>query len=219
VLSHGLLPNQWRAAQNGQGVIASCHLLADKNNKIVMQQLISNAFSSVVDSRDNNNNNNNSSTNSNVVTNHTEENMPQFTQETLAKMTVTQLRDVCKRYNIIQGKKKEQHINNILKRVSSVHSHATELATLQKQLTTLFFSDPAPLHVLYGDLFNFIDLADRYWYKVDEAHSCHFWKAKLLFGILRIASLNCWVFGVQTKYEDWLDFRKILAAVLIKCKL
>ena len=82
-----------------------------------------------------------------------------------------------------------------------------------------FLPDPAPLHNIYREYFNLVDLADRYWYSVQETHPNICWKSKLLLGNMRFGILNAWVLSVGVNYEEWKEFRANLARVLISYKL
>jgi hypothetical protein len=47
-------------------------------------------------------------------------------------MTISELRKICQQYNILQGKKKQQYVDNTLKRVAMVHSQPVALYQLTK---------------------------------------------------------------------------------------
>ena len=99
-----------------------------------------------------------------------------------------------------------------MKRVNSVHAQKSALIETQQLADSLFLPDPSPIHHFYGDYFNLVDLADIYWYKVQESHKNHSWRSKLLLGNMKFAMLNAWVMAGQVKYEEWLTFRAHLAA-------
>ena len=108
------------------------------------------------------------------------------------------------------GKKKQDYVENIMRRVNSVHAaQASALSQTQQLVEKLFLADPSPIHQFYGKYFNLVDLADScYWYKVQESHKNYSWKrSKLLLGNIRFAMLNAWVMmASQVKYEEWLTF-------------
>lgn len=113
------------------------------------------------------------------------------------------------------AKKKLEFINNILKRVESEHVQGTSLIQLEKMTDTFYLPNSAPLHDLYGKHFNLVDLADRSWYKVNEAHANLSWKSELLLGNLRFGILNCWTAHCQVEFESWKVFRINLARKLL----
>ena len=114
------------------------------------------------------------------------------------------------------GKKKQDYVENIMRRVNSVHAaQASALSQTQPLVVEkLFLADPSPIHQFYGKYFNLVDLADSYyWHKVQESNKNYSWKSsKLLLGNMRFAMLNAWVvMASQVKYEEWLTFRANLA--------
>ena len=114
------------------------------------------------------------------------------------------------------GKKKQDYVENIMRRVNSVHAAQASSALSQTQplvVEKLFLADASPIHQFYGKYFNLVDLADSYyWYKVQESHKNDSWKSKLLLGNMRFAMLNAWVvMASQVKYQEWLTFRANLA--------
>lgn len=86
--------------------------------------------------------------------------MPVFTKDTLQKMTVEELRKICKKYKIKVGKAKAGYVDNIMKRSDTLHTNSNQVATLQTSLSQEYLSDPAPLHDFYRDHFNLVDLVD-----------------------------------------------------------
>ena len=100
-----------------------------------------------------------------------------------------------------------------MRRVNSIHAvQASALGQTQQMAESFFLPDPSPIHQFYGEYFNLGDLADTYWYKVQESHQNQSWRSKLLLGNMRFAILNAWVvMAGQVKYEEWLTFRVNLA--------
>jgi hypothetical protein len=208
-LEYAVPADHWRYVRNNQGWIASVHTLVADSGTISYHNILSNGFVSV---EGNQQFQPHSTTNQPL---QTSDSMPYFATETLEQMTIPKLREICRKYNISQGKKKPDYVRNITKRVESTHKNTTELIAFQKQLDTFFLSEPAPPHDLYGDRFNLVDLANRYWYKAWDKHGTMSWKFKILKGTLKFSTLNCWVFAIQTKYEKWLQYRMQLAKALV----
>ena len=110
-------------------------------------------------------------------------------------------------------------MTNILERVNTLHKKGSELTELIKYVDIKWLSDPAPAQDFYGTFFNFVDLADRYWYQVEDHHHNQHWKCKMLLSILRYAIVNTWVYATNSNYMNWKDFRKTLAKAMIKYML
>jgi len=87
--------------------------------------------------------------------------MPFFSNEVLLKMKNQELWDICQKYNIKQGipsffaifltskkgKKKSQLIENVQKRVGSVHQNLAQLEALQSDIKSNYLDDPAPTSI------------------------------------------------------------------------
>jgi hypothetical protein len=116
--------------------------------------------------------------------------IPVFTRETLITMTVEQLKEICRKYNIKTGKTKEMIVDNILKHVATVHRSHIALETLRMRTKTISTPDPAIIHNFFCVYFSLVDIADRYWNEVEEHHNHQNWKFKVFLMILRFAVLN-----------------------------
>ena len=143
-------------------------------------------------------------------------------------MKVEELKNFCKKYNIKigtkfeilidrnLGKKKEEIIQKIVKRVQSVHRDQSLLQKIYKYVEKEAFPDPSPIHNFYHSHFNYVDLADRKWYKVNDHHGNWKWKSKMLHSIMRMFMINLWGIAIQEKYESWIEFRENLALNMIQ---
>lgn len=119
-------------------------------------------------------------------------------------------------YNSIHiGTKKEHRITNILKRVETVHKFATDVLKLKKVIQTHWLKDPALTHDFYKSHFNLVDRADRYIGRITDHHPNQRWRSKMLFAILRFATLNVWSRSTTVHFRKWHEFRSILAQSLI----
>lgn len=76
--------------------------------------------------------------------------------------------------------------------------------------------DPAPLHDVYREWFNLVDLTNGYWYKMWDRHANQKWKSKFLLSIMKYFVINTWTWTSTQRYESWLDFRTNLAAELVQ---
>ena len=144
--------------------------------------------------------------------------IPEFAPGQLEKMTVAQLTEVCKTYNIRKGSKKAEYVSNIRVRVQHLREHIDVQATLERNLQSCSFSTDPPVNDFYRNFFNLVDLSDRRWYSVEEHHPIHQWKTKMLFAILRNAMLNVWTRAYLDCYSCWIDFREFLALRLFAQK-
>lgn len=140
--------------------------------------------------------------------------MPIF--ENLNQMKVDELKDICKKYNIKQGKNKVITIKNITARSTTLNRDIGELNLLKKSLVTMHLSDPAPLHDFYRSWFNLVDLVDRKWYAVEEHYPNQNWKSKHILAILRCAILNMWTYAIRVNFQKWKQWRKAMALKLIE---
>jgi hypothetical protein len=194
-----LQPDTWRAAYQAEtDTVAAVHALLDSTGKLVYQQVVSSAWDAESDEQQS-------------EEEEEEASMPIYTDEGLKAFKVPELRAICKRYNIKQGKKKADTVANILKCSQTIHHHQTEIQQVEKAIQAGPKPDPSPLNETYGDWFNLVDLLDRKWYAVEEAHQHHSWRRKLLLAILRFAVLNCWTYATGVEHEPWLLWRVKLA--------
>ena len=183
-MSHNLSAGHWRAAVNLEyKYLASVHSLTDVHGKKIYQQVISNGWVSsetiIPDT----------TTNEEIAENC---DMPVFLEESLQKMTVVELRQICNKYNIKQGKRKAELISNIVQRLETVHDHQNDVEQIITEISKPANIDPAPIHDFYRANFNLIDLVDRRWYSTEEHHAHHSWQTKLVLAMLRLAVMNAW---------------------------
>lgn len=210
VLQSNLPPDHWKyAVVKDSGVYACTHCLISSTNSIINQQIFTNMVAGFEDEDINE-----ESIESEQESDPEDEELsliPKYTLETLEKLTVKALRDISKQFNIKQGKKKADLIEKILRRVSSVHDNLSGLKEFIRSSEDSIFPDPSPIHTLYGDHFNIVDIADKYWYTVNDGHRNEQWKSHLFLGLVRFQILNCWVMGNSVMPESWTTFRENLA--------
>jgi hypothetical protein len=106
-----------------------------------------------------------------------------------------------------------------MNRVTTVHRSTLELESIFKTIQSTWHSNSSPIHNLYRDRFNLIDILDRYWGEIKDHHGNQQWKSRFLFSIMRFFIFNCWVIFTQNQYEDWRDFRANLANKLTQYNL
>jgi hypothetical protein len=229
LLSQNVPPDHWRAAVNEKKWITSSHTIIDKNNARAYQQVLSNGFKSTIATSTTITTTSNSfntstpsipstsSTLSTITLPSSTSIMPVFTEAMLQKMKAVQLKEICRKYNIKQGKNKATMIHNIVTRSNTIHTQAHDIESLEKAIASQWLSDPAPLHNFYRSWFNLIDLVDKKWYSVEQHHQIQNWKSKIIQSILRLAVMNAWVFFTQSQFTKWKEFRLILAAACMKC--
>jgi hypothetical protein len=70
----------------------------------------------------------------NNLVSETQSSMPIFTKETLVQMKVDQLKEICRKYNIKQGKNKASLIDNIVARSTTLHQNINELLQSRPKL-------------------------------------------------------------------------------------
>jgi hypothetical protein len=174
VLSANLPPKTWRAAQNDKGWLVSCSTILDpSSNKPTYQQILSTAFTLTLQNASQSTLSSSTAEISNTSYISSNRTIPFYQRETLEKMKVAQLRNICMKENIKRGKTKAHLINNILARSETVHQQYGEMEELKKQLRTLSFENSGPPHQLLRPFFILVDLADRKWYEVEGHHGNH----------------------------------------------
>src|SRR5690554_5196003 len=92
----------------------------------------------------------------------------------------------------------------------------TVVENTEKYLRTSFFTTPATLHQFYRAHFNLVDLANGYFYQVEDHHGQHQWRSKQMFSILRFFIINIWSASSQVQPKMWKVFRESLAKKLIQ---
>jgi hypothetical protein len=85
-------------------------------------------------------------------------------------MTVQQIKEICRKYNIKTRKLIEIIVDNIHKRVATVYRSCTALEALQMRIKTTSIFDPAIIHNFYCSYFNLVNIVDRHWNAVEEHH-------------------------------------------------
>ena len=210
VLQSNLPPNHWNYAVIRDSQVYACsHCLISSTNSFINQQIFTNMVAGFEeedtddDSRESEEESDTEDDSSSII--------PNYSIETLEKLTVKALREISKQFNIKQGKRKADLIEKILKRVSSIHENRSGLKRFIRSAEDSTFSDPSPIHTLYGDHFNSVDLADKYWYNVNDGHRNEQWKSHLFLGLMRFQILNSWVMGNSAMPESWTTFRENLS--------
>jgi len=206
VLSAKLPPNYWRAAeQRTDGVIASIRVNHDGTT---YQRVFSNGWNaSQAETLPTATTSEPAQPNSVVPPIPTD--MPRFSQETLEKMKVVDLREICKLYNIKTGRKKTDTIQNILKRSNSLNTNVSQLENLLKYTENTWKTDSPPIQDFYRECFNLVDLSDKRWYSVEEHHPYQHWETKMLFVILRNATINSWVHSISGEFLKFRSWREL----------
>lgn len=204
----------WRAATDEHGWIASSHTIVEKGKK-TFQHIISSAFTcrpllgdlSALPS---------SSTSTTPFPSSSSSSIPDYKKEDLCKRSVAELQKICEKYKIRRGRKKDEYVYNIMKRVYSVHQQLSQAQMLQDFLDKRWHRDPAKLHDFYSLHFNVIDLVNRRWHSVEEHHGHHHWQTKLLLAVLRYVVFNSWVLATKATGVKWKEWRLNLARDLIE---
>jgi hypothetical protein len=201
VLSQGLHHHSWRCAQHESGIIASCHLNMNDKNEPSYQYVLTNA-AVPVESNVNPSVENPLATVTHQTI-HDQPSIPVYVQADLEKMTVLQLKAICKQYNIKQGKVKASTIQHIMTRSQSMNTNISAIKSMVDQLQAPPQSDSALVHNFYKDYFNHVDQTDRRWNSVEEHHANHNWRAKLLQAMFRYAVINAWTHATKREYQTW----------------
>jgi hypothetical protein len=103
--------------------------------------------------------------------------------------------------------------------VEFVYKNTEKVDQVQHYVTTQYYGQNSPIHELYLTRFNAVDLGDRYYAKVDDGHTNSDWHSKMLFAILKIGIIDCYVYFIQKKWCNWIDFRRELAKQIMTLEL
>jgi len=110
------------------------------------------------------------------------------------------------------GKKKSDLVAQILTRVATSYGPKTDITATKFVMRGAGFNSQSSIHNFYKQHFNFVDIADRYWYQVAESHINHKWQSKMLLCFMRHLLLNVWVLS---PFKTWQSFRADLAMDLL----
>jgi hypothetical protein len=209
VLSRNTLTNTWRAAVNSGGWVVSSHTVLDKQGKRSYQQLLSNGFQA--ERLEMAANVGTLAVDTSQQTNR----MPVFEETALNRLTVEELRGICRKWNVKTGKKKAGYVTNIVERSNTLNHNFGQLQALQSTLETQWNPDPAPMHDFYRAHFGAIDSVNRKWNAVEEHHQNQHWESKMMLVILRFTTLNSWVYATKSNYKKWRHWHEGLGQELL----
>jgi hypothetical protein len=114
------------------------------------------------------------------------------------------------------GKKKEDYIKRILNRVETLYNNSGPVEQVQQFIKTKSYASDSKIHKCYVSRFNTVDLGDRFYAKVDDHHRIMDWHSKMLYAILKLGVVDCYVYYIKRDYQDWIDFRRQLGVQLLK---
>ena len=211
VLSQGLHHHSWKCAQHESGLVASCHLNMNDKDEASYQYVLTNAAVPVEAVSVSSIANPLAAVSHQSI--HNQPSIPVYVQADLEKMTVVQLKAICKQYNIKQGKVKANTIQCIMTRSQSMNTNSGEIASMVAQLQAPPQSDSPLIHDFYKEYFNHIDQTDHHWYSVEEHHANYNWRSKLLQAMLRYATINAWTHA--SKRENWVQWHEQLGHELV----
>ena len=128
MLRSDLPPDHWKYAVIKENKIYAClHCLISSSNSIIYQQIMTTMIAGNEDESESN------SEQSEESEDDQSSLIPNYTQETLEQMNVKALKEITRKFNIKQGKRKADFISNILKRVSSAHKNRSVLKQLMRR--------------------------------------------------------------------------------------
>lgn len=208
VLEYNLPGQHWRVAENQKKWVASCHAIIEDGVRSY-QHILTNALTTTATATT-------TTTTTTSVPTSSEESIPVYTEDYLSGLKIKELREICSKYNVRPGKRKAITINNIVSRSQLFNQEFSRLEKLKKDVETCWKADPALIHDLYKSYFNSIDLLDRRWNSVEEAHQNHHWNCKMILTILRFTTINAWTWHSKTCPEKWEDWRRKVAQHMLK---
>lgn len=107
----------------------------------------------------------------------------------VAKCKGAELRAMCSELHI-KPSRVDQMRKNIIAEVKLRYRKRTEVEKLEAHLKSHGFQGAGDAHVFYKNHFNWVDLANRTWYSVEEHHHHRHWEFKYLIALLRFAMHN-----------------------------
>ena len=116
----------------------------------------------------------------------------------------------------LTGGNKDELQGRIISRTKLVHAPQSTMIGLLNLLKKDGFYVQSPLHKSYRTNFNYVDIADRFWYQVALPRRITDWKAKMVFSVLKLYMINVWGYFCQQEYLRWIEFRKAVAYAIIQ---
>jgi hypothetical protein len=203
-LAFNVPPQNSRIAEN-ESFVASVHVI-NANGKRVTQQVVSTAYKSAKLHPTSTPNQSSTS------------NMPLFSAEELRSHKVTELKVICRKYNVKSAGLKEAIIERLVQRSNLMNKDLNKVKQTEAAMKSHWIADKnndVSLHTFYKDHFNYVDLIDRRWNSIEAHHHIKHWETKMLFKLLKFNVINFWSYRASYQYMDFLDFRNQLAINLM----
>jgi hypothetical protein len=137
-------------------------------------------------------------------------------RDELLDKTIQQLREYCRRYQVRYGRRKQDTVENLLRRFETLSSHAGKVNKLLSKLHEKNFPEPAVFHEYYRVWFGLIDKHNKKWYSTASAHYTHSSKQKFLISIMRSGVINVWALCNSHFFKNYKVLRKEIAVELLQ---
>jgi hypothetical protein len=133
--------------------------------------------------------------------------MPVYLRAELQAVTLVDLRKICKKHNVKATGNKSTVIDAITTRSNTLNAQRSALQQVEQQLPAVCHPGMGPANSTYKQLFNSIDMVDRYHSRVKESHINQSWRSKFVLNILRCGIINSWVVTQTAVYYEWKSYR------------
>ena len=124
-----------------------------------------------------------------------------------------------RKYDLKIPKLKKDMVESLYKFSEEKNLFKDKISQLKFILNQDFFISENIYHELYKENFNFVDIIDKYYYKVEDHHHYWNWKFKMVKVILKLCIYNAWVMSSEYFLFDLLEFRDDIASTLLKSNI
>ena len=155
----------------------------------------------------------------NEQSNEQSENLnPLYSSQSLKKRKITELRSIAKvqKVNLTKAKTKDEIVNRISEYFNTNQRDWNKLVDQFHEISLNANPQPSPVNDLYGDFFNFVDLHDRRFYKVEYKHKILNWRTMMFQALWNVFIVNLWVLWNQKYPIKFIEFREMLGKILIQ---
>jgi len=141
-----------------------------------------------------------------------------YTVETLSKLTVKQLKEICNQNKIKPKRLKKDPLIRLMVERLNPKNESLYLRT-QSDLDSHIHNGFPVHHNFYKENFNTIDIHNRYWYQFQYKFQTKHWRTKMFFGLLGVAVVNSFTLWNEKERTDQLTYRECIIESLIEYDL
>lgn len=138
-----------------------------------------------------------------------------MTKDQLFELTIAELKVLCKQKGIKTSGTKVILVERMVPYFNMTSSTAVTIEQNKASCISGKKSGYNMLHSTYKENFNAVDRINRWWYMYDYKYKVCNWRAKLLFGTLKLSLINSWTLANEIKKIDYETFRDTIPAFLM----